>query len=190
MMTCLPAELTCVFVYVCVCIRVCLYTCVVLGGRVRPAGAALTPRHSSLAIFSSAAASTCRRFEPRLLFIPLPLKPQSSSALVFLFFIIIIAPATRLIRPLNWASGRAILIATTTPGQAASGQPLWQGHGRDWNGNRVADRLPWRLSGGGVGSELFLSGERKSLEAVSHSPFPPNTHTHTQSMQLSPTSSF
>lgn len=49
-------------------------------------------------------------FSALLLFIPLPLKPQSSLPPIFFsFFISYYSPATRLIRPLNWASGRQSL---------------------------------------------------------------------------------
>lgn len=49
-------------------------------------------------------------FSALLLFISLPPKPQSSLPPIFFsFFISYYSPATRLIRPLNWASGRQSL---------------------------------------------------------------------------------
>lgn len=112
----------------------------------------------------------------RLLVVPLrpPLFHSSASktSIKHRSFFFYYSPAARLIRPLNWASGRQSLSPRRHQANGHAADTATGSRCR-LSSDRVAGRLPRRPRGWGAGSELFLSGWRKSPEAVPHSLFPP-----------------
>lgn len=88
------------------------------------------------------------------------------------------SPETRLIHPLNWASGRQSL----SPRQHQSKQqPLQQGHGGDWSSSRVSGT--GRSSSGVWGQNCSYRMEG-NLQRLSLSPFRQHTHTDTLTAAL------
>lgn len=129
----------------------------------------------------------CSLFQPLSFSFFCATKPSIKLA-SWLFFIYYYSPATRLILPLNWASGCNPYHHSDTGPSSSIRQLLWQGQAEDWSSNRVADWLPGRPSSRGVcGARIILIKWEKISRGCPFAHLPhPASNTHCTATSPSP----